>query len=96
MKNRYLYIALCAAGILSGATSCNDYLETKSPSTNDADFVFSNITTAQAALMAPSTKCMVRLVAISLVMACSMQPILLVLILCVILRLIQISLDVIL
>lgn len=50
MKNRFLYIALCAAGILGGATSCNDYLETKSPSTNDADFVFSNITTAQAAL----------------------------------------------
>ena len=50
MKNRYLYIALCAAGLLGGATSCNDYLETSSPSTVDADFVFSNGTTAKAAL----------------------------------------------
>ena len=41
MKNRYLYIALCAAGLLSGATSCNDYLETSSPSTVDKEFVFS-------------------------------------------------------
>ena len=50
MKNRFLYITLCAAGILSGATSCNDYLHTSSPSTVDGDFVFSNMTTAKAAL----------------------------------------------
>ena len=50
MKNRYLYIALCAAGLLSGATSCNDYLETSSPSTVDKGFVFSTTTTKWAAL----------------------------------------------
>ena len=49
MKNKFLYIALYAAGIL-GATSCSDYLETKSPSTVDADFVFSSTATAKAAL----------------------------------------------
>lgn len=49
MKNRFLYIALYAAGLL-GATSCSDYLETKSPSTVDADFVFSSTATAKAAL----------------------------------------------
>ena len=49
MKNRFLYIALYAAGML-GATSCSDYLETKSPSTFDADFVFSSTATAKAAL----------------------------------------------
>ena len=49
MKNRFLYIALYAAGIL-GATSCSDYLETKSSSTVDADFVFSSTATAKAAL----------------------------------------------
>ena len=49
MKNRFLYIALYAAGIL-GATSCSDYLETKSTSTVDADFVFSSTATAKAAL----------------------------------------------
>ena len=49
MKNRFLYIALYAAGML-GATSCSDYLETKSPSTVDADFVFSSTATAKAAL----------------------------------------------
>lgn len=49
MKNNFLYIALYAAGML-GATSCSDYLETKSPSTVDADFVFSSTATAKAAL----------------------------------------------
>lgn len=49
MKNKILYIALYAAGML-GATSCSDYLETKSPSTVDADFVFSSTATAKAAL----------------------------------------------
>lgn len=49
MKNRFLYIALYAAGML-GATSCSDYLETKSSSTVDADFVFSSTATAKAAL----------------------------------------------
>lgn len=49
MKNKFLYIALYAAGML-GATSCSDYLETKSPSTVDANFVFSSTATAKAAL----------------------------------------------
>lgn len=50
MKKRHLYITLYAMGILGGTTACNDFLETSSPSTVDADFVFSNIVTAQAAL----------------------------------------------
>ena len=51
MKHTHLYIAaLCAAGILTGATGCNDYLNTSSPSTVDANFVFSNMTTARAAM----------------------------------------------
>ncbi len=44
-----LYITLFAAGVLS-MTSCEDYLETKSPSTVDANFVFSNMVTAHAAI----------------------------------------------
>lgn len=54
MKNKILYIALYAAGML-GATSCSDYLETKSPSTVDADFVFSSTATAKAALEGAKT-----------------------------------------
>lgn len=50
MKSRILYIALCSTALLTGASSCSDYLDTSSPSTVDGDFVFSNITTAQAAL----------------------------------------------
>lgn len=50
MKNRFLYIALCAAGILGGTTSCSDYLDTNSKSTVDNNFVFSSYETAQAAL----------------------------------------------
>lgn len=50
MKKKILYIAFCATSILLGTTSCDDYLDTSSPSTVDADFVFSSITTAQAAL----------------------------------------------
>lgn len=50
MKNKYLYIALCAASLLGGATSCSDYMDTKSPSETDGEFVFANPTTAQAAL----------------------------------------------
>jgi hypothetical protein len=50
MKNKFLYIGMCAVGFLAGTTSCSDYLNTSSPSTVDAPFVFSNITTAQAAL----------------------------------------------
>lgn len=42
-------IFLVAAGLLT-ATSCDDYLETSSPSVVDADFVFSNIRTARAAM----------------------------------------------
>ena len=46
---KILYITLCAAGMLS-ITSCDDYLETESPSTVDANFVFSNMVTAHAAM----------------------------------------------
>ena len=50
MKYKSIFTALCVTSILFEATSCNDYLDTSSPSTVDAGFVFSNITTAQAAL----------------------------------------------
>lgn len=46
---KIIYSALCVAGLFL-ATSCEDYLETGSPSVVDADFVFSNITTARAAM----------------------------------------------
>lgn len=49
MKNKLFYIALCAAGAV-GTTSCDDFLETSSKSTADAEFVFSNMTTARAAM----------------------------------------------
>lgn len=49
MKNKILSIALCAAGSL-GFTACGDYLDTKSYSEANADFVFSNMTTARAAM----------------------------------------------
>ena len=49
MKNKILSIALCAVGAM-GFTSCSDYLETKSFSEANADFVFSNMTTARAAM----------------------------------------------
>lgn len=41
---------LSAALVMLSATACSDYLETSSPSVVDADFVFSNTTTARAAL----------------------------------------------
>ena len=50
MKKKLLYIALCATGVLAGTTSCSDYLDTRSRSTVDAGFVFSNMTTAHAAM----------------------------------------------
>lgn len=46
---KILYITMFAAGMFS-MTSCNDYLETSSPSTVDANFVFSNMVTAHAAM----------------------------------------------
>jgi len=46
---KIFYVALCAAGILA-TTSCSDYLETSSKSSNDAEFVFSNMTTARGAM----------------------------------------------
>ena len=49
MKNKILSITLCAAGAL-GFTACGDYLDTKSYSEANADFVFSNMTTARAAM----------------------------------------------
>lgn len=44
-----IYSTLCAAALLLTA-SCSDFLETSSPSVVDADFVFSNPTTARAAM----------------------------------------------
>ena len=49
MQSNIKLIAI-AGVILAGFSSCSDYLETKSPSRADAEFVFSNSTTAQAAL----------------------------------------------
>ena len=49
MKNKILSIALCAAGAFS-LTACSDYMDTKSYSEANADFVFSNMTTARAAM----------------------------------------------
>lgn len=46
---KILFSVLCAAGALM-TVSCSDYLDTSSPSVVDADFVFSNSTTARAAL----------------------------------------------
>ncbi|MBR4269151.1 MAG: RagB/SusD family nutrient uptake outer membrane protein [Prevotella sp.] len=49
MKRNIKNIAI-AGVLLAGMTSCGDYLNTKSPSRADAEFVFSNSITAQAAL----------------------------------------------
>ena len=49
MKNKILSFALCAMG-MGALTSCSDYLETSSKSNADGDFVFSNMTTARAAM----------------------------------------------
>ena len=49
MKNKILSLALCAMGV-GALTSCSDYLETSSKSNADGDFVFSNMTTARAAM----------------------------------------------
>ena len=48
MKKK-IYSALCLGTVLLTA-SCSDFLETSSPSVVDADFVFSNTTTARAAM----------------------------------------------
>ena len=49
MKNKILNIALIGAALMA-TTSCSDFLETKSVSTADGEFVFSNMTTARAAM----------------------------------------------
>lgn len=49
MKHTILNIAF-AGVLLAGATSCSDYLDTNSVSKTDGDFVFSNMTTARAAM----------------------------------------------
>ena len=46
---KILYSVFCAAGLLSAA-SCNDFLETSSPSSVDPAFVFSNEETTRAAM----------------------------------------------
>lgn len=49
MNNKIFSLALCAAGVAALA-SCSDYLETSSKSNADGEFVFSNMTTARAAM----------------------------------------------
>lgn len=49
MKHQILSLALCAMGV-AALTSCSDFLETSSKSNADGDFVFSNMTTARAAM----------------------------------------------
>lgn len=49
MKNKMLSIVFYMAGALA-LTACSDYLDTKSYSEANADFVFSNMTTARAAM----------------------------------------------
>lgn len=49
MKKKILAFTLCAMGI-GALPSCSDYLETSSKSNADGDFVFSNMTTARAAM----------------------------------------------
>lgn len=46
---KLIYSTLCVVGLLTTA-SCSDFLNTSSPSVVDADFVFSNIETARAAM----------------------------------------------
>jgi len=49
MNNKILSLALCGMGI-AALTSCSDFLETSSKSNADGEFVFSNMTTARAAM----------------------------------------------
>ena len=49
MKTKILSIAIIATGTFA-LNSCGDFLETNSLSNADADFVFSNMTTARAAM----------------------------------------------
>ncbi len=49
MKTKILSFAILAAGAFA-LTSCEDFLETSSKSKPDGDFVFSNMTTARAAM----------------------------------------------
>lgn len=49
MKKYTLHI-IAAASMFAVITSCSDFLDTTSPSVVDADFVFSNIETARAAM----------------------------------------------
>lgn len=50
MKTNIVKNLALAGLVVAGFSSCGDYLNTKSPSRADAEFVFSNSTTAQAAL----------------------------------------------
>ena len=49
MKHKIFSLALVAAGA-AALTACSDFMETKSYSEANADFVFSNMTTARAAM----------------------------------------------
>ena len=42
--------SIMGLGLLWGATSCDDFLDTSSPSEADVDFVFASSETAKAAL----------------------------------------------
>lgn len=48
---KLLYTFIGASLMLLGTTSCEDFLETSSPSDATPEFVFSDATTARAALM---------------------------------------------
>ena len=45
---KIIYAAFCAAAL--SAAGCSDFLDVTSPSETDGDFVFSNPTTARAAM----------------------------------------------
>lgn len=47
---KLISFAICISAILTVAPSCNDFLETKSPSTTSADLVFSNYDLAEKAV----------------------------------------------
>lgn len=49
MRNKILNLAICSAAAVA-TVSCSDFLETSSVSTADGNFVFSNMTTARAAI----------------------------------------------
>ena len=49
-KMKKILYSLVGAGLLFGATACEDFLDTSSPSETTADFVFSDPTNIRSAL----------------------------------------------